>query len=432
MDTPVIVAVITFILLLVFLLSSLWVAVGLALVAVLGFHIWLGNSGLTPFVPFEATNSFILTAIPLFIFMGEILVHCGISEMLYRGASRWLAWAPGGLLHSNIGACAFFAAISGSSPATAATIGTVALPSLKKRGYDTKLSLGSLAAGGTLGILIPPSISLIVYGYLAEVSVGKLFAGGILPGVILSGMFITYIGIRAIKNPNIAPKEMAFSAKGLVLSFLDFWPFIILMTIVLGGIFGGLVTPTEAAALGTSAALLIALGMRRLTWKILRDALMSALETSCMVMFIVWAAKLVATFLAVMQVPAAFAEVILGSGLSPLVILLLIYLLYLFLGCFIDGLSAMIMTLATILPIISALGYDVIWFGVILTVLIEVGMLTPPMGVNLFVIQGLSKRPLGEVIAGSVPFFLIMILGVALFTWWPGSVLWLSNLIMGG
>jgi tripartite ATP-independent transporter DctM subunit len=431
MDEPVIIAVIAFMMLLVFLLSSLWVAVSLALVAVLGFHIWLGNSGLTPFVPFEATNSFILTAIPLFIFMGEILVHCGISEMLYRGASRWLAWAPGGLLHSNIGACAFFAAISGSSPATAATIGTVALPALKKRGYDTKLSLGSLAAGGTLGILIPPSISLIVYGYLAEVSVGKLFAGGILPGIILSGMFIAYIGIRAIKNPKIAPKEIEFSAKGLVLSFLDFWPFIILMIIVLGGIFGGIVTPTEAAALGTSVALLIALGMRRLTWRILRNALMGALETSCMIMFIVWAAKLVATFLAVMQVPAAFSEMILGSELPPIAILLLIYLLYLFLGCFVDGLSAMIMTMTTILPIIVALGFDVIWFGVVLTVLIEVGMLTPPVGVNLFVIQGLSKRPLGEVISGSVPFWLIMLLGLALFTWWPGSVLWLSNLLMG-
>ena len=431
MPEPIIIAIITFVLLFVFLLSSLWVAVGLALVAVLGFHIWLGNSGITPFVPFEATNSFILTAIPLFIFMGEILVHCGISEMLYRGASRWLAWAPGGLLHSNIGACAFFAAISGSSPATAATIGTVALPALKKRGYDTKLSLGSLAAGGTLGILIPPSISLIVYGYLAEVSVGKLFAGGIVPGIILSGMFIAYIAIRAIKNPRIAPKEMEFSAKGLLLSFLDFWPFIILMTIVLGGIFGGVVTPTEAAALGTSAALLIALGMRKLTWRILRGALMSALETSCMLMFIVWAAKLVATFLAVMQVPAAFSLLLLGSGLPPIAILLFIYLLYLFLGCFIDGLSAMIMTLSTVLPIITGLGFDPIWFGVILTVLIEVGMLTPPMGINLFVIQGLSKRPLGEVIAGSVPFFLLMIVGVALFTWWPGSVLWLSNLLMG-
>ena len=431
MDDPIIVAVVVFTLLLIFLLSSLWVAAGLALVAVLGFHFYLGSSGLTPWIPFEATNSFILTAIPLFIFMGEILVHCGVSEMLYRGASRWLAWAPGGLLHSNIGACAFFAAISGSSPATAATIGTVALPALAKRGYDTKLSLGSLAAGGTLGILIPPSISLIVYGYLAEVSVGRLFAGGVIPGIILSGMFMAYIGIRAIKNPQIAPKETAFSLIGLVLAFKDFWPIIILMTIVLGGIFGGLVTPTEAAALGASSALLIALGMRRLTWRILRAALLSALETSCMIMFIVWAAKLVATLLAVMHVPAAFSMLILGSGLNKIVILLLIYLLYLFLGCFIDGLSAMIMTMSTVLPIMSSLGFDLIWFGVVLTVLIEVGMLTPPMGVNLFVIQGLSKRPLGEVITGSVPFFLIMILGIGVFTIWPGSILWLSSLVAG-
>ena len=431
MQDPIIITVVCFTLLLALLFASVWVAIALAIVATAGFFICQGNAGLIPFVPFETLNSFVLTAIPLFIFMGEILVHCGASEMLYRGTSKWLAWAPGGLLHANIGSCSLFAAISGSSPATAATIGTVAIPALKKRNYDTRLTLGSLAAGGTLGILIPPSISLIVYGMLAEASVGRLFAGGIIPGIILSAMFMAYIAIRVIRNPKLAPQEEAFSIKSLVVGLKDFWPIMTLMAIVLGGIFGGLVTPTEAAALGASGALLLALGMRRLTWKTLRESLLNSLETTCMVLFIVMAASLLSSFLGIMSVPAAFSNLILGSGLPVVIILFLIYLLYIFLGCFIDGLSAMVLTLPAVLPVVMALGFDTIWFGVVLTVLIEVGMLTPPMGINLFVIQGISGRDLTEVIAGSVPFFLLMLLSIALFTAFPSLILLLPSLFFG-
>ena len=431
MQDPIIITVVCFTLLLALLFASVWVAIALAIVATAGFFICQGNAGLIPFVPFETLNSFVLTAIPLFIFMGEILVHCGASEMLYRGTSKWLAWAPGGLLHANIGSCSLFAAISGSSPATAATIGTVAIPALKKRNYDTRLTLGSLAAGGTLGILIPPSISLIVYGMLAEASVGRLFAGGIIPGIILSAMFMAYIAIRVIRNPKLAPQEEAFSIKSLVVGLKDFWPIMTLMAIVLGGIFGGLVTPTEAAALGASGALLLALGMRRLTWKTLRESLLNSLETTCMVLFIVMAASLLSSFLGIMSVPAAFSNLILGSGLPVVIILFLIYLLYIFLGCFIDGLSAMVLTLPAVLPVVMALGFDTIWFGVVLTVLIEVGMLTPPMGINLFVIQGISGRDLTEVIAGSVPFFLLMLLGIVLFTAFPSLILLLPSLFFG-
>ena len=216
MDDPIIITVFCFGLLLALIFTGVWVAVSLAIVAALGYVIFVGNVRLLAFVPFDTMNSFVLTAIPLFIFMGEILVHCGASEMLYRGTSKWLAWAPGGLLHSNVGACALFAAISGSSPATAATIGTVAYPALKKRNYDEKLTLGSLAAGGTLGILIPPSISLIVYGMLAEASVGRLFAGGVVPGIILTAVFMAYIAVRVIRNQKLAPKEEAFSFKNLL------------------------------------------------------------------------------------------------------------------------------------------------------------------------------------------------------------------------
>jgi len=431
MSDPIVVASVCVVILFVLLFSGIWVGVSLALVGVVGFLLSQGNVTHVSMVPTQVTNSFILTAVPLFIFMGEILVHCGVSEALYHSASRWLAWAPGGLLHSNIGACTFFAAISGSSPATAATIGTVALPALKKRGYDVRMTLGSVAAGGTLGILIPPSIAMIIYGALSETSIGMLFAGGIIPGIMLSGMFMAYIGLRIIRNPRLVPKEAAISVRGLILGLKGLWPILILMTIVLGGIFGGVMTPTEAAAVGSSAALLIAVALRRFSWQMVKESLFSALETTCMLMFIVVGASILSSYLAVMGVPKLFAMFVFGSGLPAVGILLLIYLLYIFLGCFIDGMSAMILTLPTVLPILATLGFDIIWFGVILTILIEVGMITPPMGLNLFVIQGISGRSLTDVILGSIPFFLIMLGGIALFTAFPSLILWLPTLLFG-
>jgi len=239
-------------------MSGIWIAVGMGIVALIALYFFQTGVTLVTHLPFGISNSFILTAIPLFIFMGTILQHCGASEMIYRGASKWLAWVPGGLFHSNIGSCALFAAISGSSVATQATIGTMAIPALRKRGYDEKIALGSLAAGGTLGILIPPSITMIVYGAIGGVSIGRLFAGGMIPGIVLSMMFMTYIAIRALRNPQLAPSEAPFSLRGVLSSFADLWPIFVLMVIVLGGIFTGFATPTEAAALGASGSLLIA------------------------------------------------------------------------------------------------------------------------------------------------------------------------------
>jgi tripartite ATP-independent transporter DctM subunit len=431
MDEPIVVAATTLVILLVLLTAGIEIAAGLAIAAVLGLYIFKGSGGLARLIPFAASNSFVLTAIPLFIFMGDILLRCGASERIYRGTSRILAWAPGGLLHANIGSCALFASVCGSSPATASTIGTVAIPELSKRGYDMKLTLGSLAAGGTLGILIPPSITMIVYGMLAEASVGSLFAGGVIPGVILAIMFMIYAAIRTVRNPAIAPTEASFSTKGMVLGFLDLWPVAILMFIVLGGIFGGVFTPTEAAAVGSISALLMALCMRRYTWQDFRASLRTAMEIACMVMFIVVAASLLSGFLAVTDVPRSISTYVLSIDLPGAVVLIFIYLLYVVLGCFIDGISAMVLTLPVILPIVTGLGYDPIWFGVVLVVLCEVGMITPPMGINLFVIQGISKRDLHEVIAGSAPFFLIMLIGIALMTIFPLLVLWLPSLTRG-
>ena len=431
MHDPLLISVVVFGLLLAMMLLRVYVAVAISAVAIIGFLVFIGDASMAIYVAYKATDSFVLTAVPMFIFMGEVLVRCGAAEMLYRGASKALAWAPGGLLHANVGACAIFAAVSGSSPATAATIGTVSYPSLSARGYDTRVTLGSLAAGGTLGILIPPSISLIVYGLLAECSVGKLFAGGVVPGILLSGLFMAYIAFRAIRSPGLAPKEGAFSLRGLAWAFVDILPVAILMAFVLGAIFAGWATPTEAAALGTVLAFVIAGVLRKLNWSMFRASVMSALETTCMVLFIVVGASVLSSFLAVARVPLAFSEAILGSGMPGIVIIALIYLLYLFLGCFVDGLSMMVMTLPAILPVVVGLGYDVIWFGVVLTILIECGMLTPPMGINLFVIQGISKKDLKEVIAGSMPFFFIMLFAIVVYTAFPTIVTWLPTATLG-
>lgn len=432
LQDPFILLGISFILLFALLAIGLQIAFALTLVGVIGYFFYTGGPGMTSLIPFRALDSFVLTAIPLFIFMGEILLNSGASEMIYRGVSRLLAWAPGGLLHSNIGACAMFAAISGSSPATAATIGTVAIPALKKRGYDLNLTLGTLAAGGTLGILIPPSINMIFYSALTDTSVGRLFAGGVLPGIMLAGMFMVFAAIRTVVNPHIAPKEAAFSLKDLFLSFLDLWPLYILAVIVLGGIFGGFITPTEAAALGCGGALIIALILRRLNWQNLRVSLLSSVNTTCMALFILVGASIMAGFFARAGIPIAVSQWLVSSGFSMVQVLLLLYAIYVFLGCFIDPLSMMILTIPTILPTLQAFGVDLIWFGVVLVILSELAMITPPVGVNLFVIQGISREDIGKVVKGSVPFWFMMLLAVALSTIFPSIVVWLPTLIYGG
>jgi len=407
------------------------IAISLAIVGAAGFFVFQGDASLVSLLPFTTLNSFILTAIPLFVFMGEILVKCGASELIYRGASRLLSWLPGGLWHSNIGACAMFAAISGSSPATAATIGTVAVPSLKTRGYDTHITLGSLAAGGTLGILIPPSINMIVYGVVAEQSIGRLFAGGVIPGVMLAGMFMLLVIVRVLMDKSLAPRETAFSLKNVGLSFLDLWPLYVLAIIVLGGIFGGYMTPTEAAAVGACASLIMAIILRRFNWETLKVSLASSVEITSMVLFIVVGSSIMASFFSRAGIPQAVTGMIIGAGVSKWAVLAYVCIIYLFLGCFIDPVSMLLLTAATVIPLIKQLGFDLIWFGVIYVVLAEIGMITPPMGLNLFVIQGISREDLGKVVIGSIPFFFLMLFEIALLTFYPTLVLWFPNLLFG-
>ncbi|UCH52006.1 MAG: TRAP transporter large permease subunit [Chloroflexota bacterium] len=426
---PILIGLFFFTGLIILLLSGISIAIGLGIVGLVTLLILGHGATLIAYTPWVTSNSFILTAIPLFVFMGEILLHSGISEKIYRGASKYLAWAPGGLLHSNIGACSLFAAISGSSAATAVTIGTVALPELKRRDYSERLSLGSLAAGGTLGVLIPPSITMIVYGAIAEVSVGRLFAGGIIPGVILSLMFMIYIGIRAVRNPKLAPKEKAFSSKDLLLGFADLWPIFIIMSIVLGSIFTGFATPTEAAALGASGAIFIAIGYRRLTWHTLWLSLVNAVTTTCMVMFIVIGATMVGSVLSLAGTAEALGLFIAGLEMSPVGILIIVSLIYILLGCVMEGLSIVVVTTPVVLPAVVAIGFDPVWFGVLLVVLTETGMLTPPVGIILFIVQGMAASKLDEVVMGAMPFFLILVLGLLLFIVFPSLVLWIPSLI---
>jgi tripartite ATP-independent transporter DctM subunit len=322
-----------------------------------------------------------------------------------------------------------FAAISGSSPATAATIGTVAIPELKKRGYDTNLTLGSLACAGTLGILIPPSINFIIYGVLTSTSVGTLFIAGIVPGIMLTLMFMIYIAIRVSINPELAPKgRIIFSPKILIQSVMNLWPLIVLVVIVLGGIFSGLMTPTESAAVGSISALLITLILRKLSWQLIRTSLLEALKTSSMVLLIIAGAFIFAAFLGRARVPATISAYV--ADWPTVLILLSICLVYLVLGCFIAPGEIMIITIPSILPILQNIGIDLIWFGVIVVVLCEIGMITPPMGLNLFIIQGISGEDLQRIVRGSIPFFIIMLFAIVVMWLFPSIAVWLPSLMM--
>jgi len=430
MDNALLVGLLTLFVALVFMLLGVQVGFSLSLAGVLAFLVFHGKVEIVGNVFFDSTNNFTLTAVPLFVFLGEILLRCGASETIYRGTSKLFAWIPGGLLQSNIASCALFAAISGSSPATAATIGTVAIPALEKRGYDTRMTLGSLAAGGTLGILIPPSINMIVYGMVADTSIGRLFIAGVIPGILLSLIFMAYIAVAVMRHEQLAPRER-FSFREALRGIPDLWPAAFLATIVLGGVFVGIVTATEAAALGASGAMFIAAILGELTRKNLRTALTNTVMVSCMVMLIYVGAMIITSFFGVMGLPRAMARVVLESGIGKYWVLAGIYLLYIILGCFLDGVSMIVLTVPTLLPILDALGFDRVWFGIVLVVLCEVGFITPPMGLNLYVIQGISQRPFGEVVRGVVPYFWLMLVGLLLFTIFPSLALWLPSIMIG-
>ncbi|HUF92232.1 MAG TPA: TRAP transporter large permease [Candidatus Limnocylindria bacterium] len=401
---------------------ALWPTIGVRTLTLIGLQSW------------DTTTSFVLVAIPLFIFMGEIIAGAGLVERLYAGVAKLIRGLPGDLVQTNIFACSIFAACSGSAVASAATMGRVAYgEQVVRRGYSVPLVLGSVAAGGTLGILIPPSIFFIVYASISDQSVGRLFLGGVVPGLIISLAFMAYVAIRCLIDPTLVPPDPAarhLTARQRLGGLRDIWPFLLLIVAVLGTLYGGIATPTEAAGVGASAALLIALGYRTLTWNGLTTAALGTVKTTAMLFSVIISAKLMAIALAYYGVPGMMKQFALSLA-SPYLLLLLISLIYLVLGTVFEDFSLMIILLPFVLPMVQAAGFDLIWFGVFMTMLLQAGLLSPPVGLNLFVIQGVTGAPLLQVIRGSVPFLVILLAGAILLVLFPPLALWLPSLAMG-
>jgi tripartite ATP-independent transporter DctM subunit len=375
------------------------------------------------------STSDVLLSLPLFILMGLIVQKSDVARKFYSAVALWLRGLPGGLLHTNIAVCSMFSAISGSSVATAATVGSTAIPTLLNLKYDKKLMSGSLAAGGTLGILIPPSIPLIVYGATVQESIGQLFIAATMPALMMIGLFSIYILIRALLNPGLAPvpPQARITTGERLRSILDLLPLTVVAVVVIGGIYRGWTTATEAAALGLATATLVAAVTRSLTLRMLREALLEAVSLTAVLMFIVVGATVFSFAIFSWSINSTMANMVADLPLSPLTIMLMIAALYVVLGMFIDPLSLLLMTVSVMVPIIVELGYDPIWFGVVLVILIEIGMITPPVGMNLFTIQAISPRgalSIREVSAGSLPFVGLMMILCIILILFPGIVLW--------
>jgi C4-dicarboxylate transporter, DctM subunit len=369
-------------------------------------------------------------AVPLFILMSEILYRSGISEKLFKSLVPWIYRLPGGLLLMNIVSCTLFAAVSGSSAATTATVGRITLAELDKLGYDRRLAMGSLAGAGTLGFLIPPSLIMIVYAILAEVSIGKMFMAGILPGLLLSGIYSSYIIYRGIRNPEIAPRtQESYSWKERMVGLKDLAPTLILILMVLGSIYGGVATPTEAAAVGVLGGTVFAFINRRMNFTIMFKCLMGAVKTNAMIMIIVVGAGFLSRVMGFLGIPMAITRAITELGLSPYMLMILLGGFYILLGCLLDGFSIVVMTLPIALPMVTEAGFDPIWFGIYLVLMVEVSQITPPVGFNLFVIQGLTNEPIVKIARYSLPFFFLMLLTTVIITIFPEIALFLPNLM---
>lgn len=423
--------------LLLFLGLGVWVFVSLALVAISALFFLHGMDlsrvgSIASGIIYRYSTSWELSAIPMFIWMGEIIFRTDISTRLFRGLSPFVDYIPGRLLHTNVLGCTLFAAVSGSSPATTATVGRITIRELGQRGYDDRISLGSLAGAGSLGLLIPPSIVMIVYGILAEQSISRLFAAGVLPGLMITSLYSAYIMIRAKLDPALVPAQR--EKRGLmdfVWALWDLAPLMVLMGVVLGSIYSGIATPSEAAAVGVIAAICLAAVTRQLSLSLLRDTLMGALRTSTMVCSILITAAFMSTAIGYLHIPADVADGIASLKLPPWGLLVVLSLFYLGLGFFLDGTSIVVMSLPISLPLALQAGFDPIWFGIYLVLMVEMAQVTPPVGFNLFVLQGISGRSISYVARAALPFFLLMLVGVVLLAAFPGIALWLPNLFYG-
>ena len=427
------VAFIVLLLVIFYLGLGVWVFAGLLLVSstalVLLVDMDLHRIGtiMSPLVIRSAT-AWELSAIPMFIWMGEIMLRTDISDRLFKGLSPLTYHLPGRLLHTNIAGSALFAAVSGSSAATTATVGKITMTELGKRGYAKSLVYGSLAGAGSLGLLIPPSIVMIVYGVLAEVSVARLFAAGVFPGLMLAGFYALYVGAVSLARPDMAPADDdPPGARDMLVGLWNLVPIAILIFIVLGSIYSGIATPSEAAAVGvvTTLALILVTGQFRIG--VVFDSLISAVQTSCMIAVILIAASFLSTAMGFLHVPQDVATAIGSFELSPFQLIAVLAVFYVILGMFLEGISITVMSLPITLPLVVSAGFDPIWFGVFLVIMVELAQITPPIGFNLFIIQGLTKTPILRVAYYAAPFFVLMCIGAALITVFPEIALWLPN-----
>jgi len=404
------------------LFSGIWIGAALGLTGVIIMHFWGPGIGLLGSATWDAINIYALTTLPGFMFMGQVIEESGISKRIYDTVTPLMARLPGKLLQSNILISAMFAAVVGSSSANCAIVGTVAIPELRRRKYDERLVLGSICVSGTLGLLIPPSGAFIIYGIMSDTSIAALFAAGTVPGILLALAFMMYVGIVGIRRPSIAPaEEKPLPFKETLISLSRVWPLVLLMVACILPIYIGWCTPVEGAGIGSLAAIIIGSIFGKYNWQAFKTSLLKATETSAMIFFLIIGAMILSVSVSVIGAPRALVLWIGGLPLSPMVILLIIYLMYIIMGCFLDGISMVLVTLPFIVPTISALGFDLLWFGVIVVLVTEIGLATPPVALNLYVVQGIAgpKTSLTDIFLGAIPFLLIAIGVMFLLTAFP-------------
>lgn len=430
---PLEIALATLGLLALYLTLGIWVFAAVGLVGLTALNLLLGFDidrigAIMRGTMWRSASTWELSAVPIFVMMGELMYRSDMSERLFRGLSPWVARIPGGLLHTNIAGCTVFAAVSGSTTATTATVGKITTAALAERKYDQGLAVGSLAGSGSLGLMIPPSISFIIYGVLSETSIARLFAAGVFPGLLIAGLYSGYICVRTAVNPALAPRgNDAFTHLDRLRGLLDLFPVTVLIIVVLGSLYSGIATPSEAAAVGFLGAFLMVLLTGQLTWKIFVDSVAGTIRITTMGISILVAANFMSSAMAYLHVPQEIAKFIVGLGLSKYALILLVAAFYIVLGLFLDGLSIMVMTLPITLPLVVAVGFDPVWFGVFIVIMIELGLITPPIGFNLFVLQVMTGHKMGFIARAAFPFFLLLCVAAIVITAFPEIALWLPD-----
>ena len=408
--------------------SGVWIGLTLSGVAWVGMQLFSSRptGDAMAVTIWGSASSWTLTALPLFIWMGEILFRTRLSQDMFKGLAPWMQSLPGRLLHTNVVGCAIFAAVSGSSAATCATIGKMTLPELQRRGYPDHMVIGTLSGSGTLGLLIPPSIIMIVYAVAADVSIAKLFIAGVLPGLLLAALFSGYIVLWALRHPDqVPPRDPPLSLLAKLRASGSLIPVVLLIAAVLGSIYTGVATATEAAAVGVLGALVLSLAQGSMTWAVFRESLMSATRLYCMIALILAGAAFLTLSMGYIGLPRHLAEWIGGLGLSPFALVMALMVFFIVLGCFLDGISMVVLTMGVLMPTIQKAGIDPIWFGIFIVFVVEMAQVTPPVGFNLFVLQGMTGRQLPYIARVSMPMFLLMVGAVFLIYFVPGIVTWL-------